>query len=339
MHELLRNDPEIWDLFTRKEEYTPQFLDEYDRFPSYASQNRNFFEPKASQYLMKHGYSVEYPDKPPFAVCLTHDIDFVYKSTLSKGIDAAGSLRHGKFTESMSSISQIRSKKVPFCNFSTIMDIEEKYGAVSTFFFMVESPGEREYSYTIDDLKPEIGNIIDRGWEVGLHGGHTAYLNEKELKRKKRLMEKVTHKPVLGYRNHYLRFKVPDTWEYLSKAGFLYDTTFGYADCAGFRNGMCHPFRPFNLNTGHEIDIFEIPLIVMDDTLGHPYMRFDNKGKWEFVKTLIDRVAGCHGVFTLLWHNYSFLAKEDLELYEKILRYCSQYGAWMTNGEKIVSQI
>ena len=109
--------------------------------------------------------------------------------------------------------------------------------------------------------------IIDRGWEVGLHGGHTAYLNAQEMKIKKERLEKVTHQPVLGYRNHYLRFKVPDTWEYLSKAGFQYDTTLGYADCAGFRNGMCHPFRPFNLNTNHEIDILEIPLTVMDGSL------------------------------------------------------------------------
>jgi peptidoglycan/xylan/chitin deacetylase (PgdA/CDA1 family) len=202
---------------------------------------------------------------------------------------------------------------------------------------MAESPGEREYLYDIENLEPEIGNIIDRGCEVGLHGGFTTYLNDQEMKKKRERLEKVTHKPVHGYRNHFLLFKVPDTWECLSKAGFQYDATLGYADCAGFRNGMCHPFKPFNLNTNHEIEILEIPLIVMDSTLDYTYMRLESK-RWEFTKKLIDRVAACHGVFTLLWHN-TYMSGEKTELYEKILQYCNEKKAWMTNGETIINYI
>ena len=295
--------PEIWDLFTRKEEYNSPLRDQYDRFPYYASTNRNVFEPLVSRYLIDQGYQIQYPDNKPFAVCLTHDIDGVYESILSKSLSAFRHIRHGNPHKVLHSIAQMRSKKLPLCNFSAIMDLEEKYGAKSTFFFMAERPGEQDYSYKIEDLEPEIGEIIDRGWEVGLHGGHTAYLNAQEMKIKKERLEKVTHQPVRGYRNHYLRFKVPDTWEYLSKAGFQYDATLGYADCAGFRNGMCHPFRPFNLNTNHEIDILEIPLTIMDSSLNQTYMRLGSKRKWDFIKMLIDRVAAYHGVFTLLWHN------------------------------------
>jgi peptidoglycan/xylan/chitin deacetylase (PgdA/CDA1 family) len=214
------------------------------------------------------------------------------------------------------------------------MDLEEKYGAKSTFFFKAYRPVEQEYKYNIGDIVEEVGAIIDRGWEVGLHGGHTAYLNPDEMREKREWLEKVTGKPVTGYRNHYLRFRVPETWEYLSQAGFRYDATLGYADCAGFRNGMCHPFRPFNLNTGREIDIVEISLVVMDGTLDQTYMRFDRKGTWEFVKMLIDRVAACHGVFTILWHN-TYMEGENLGLYEKILRYCRKRRAWMTSCVRV----
>lgn len=336
MHDIVREDSELWDLFTRKEEYNNPLQDQYDRFPYYASKNRDIFEPKASQYLVDHGFTVQYPGNAPFAVCLTHDIDSVYTTTLSKGLSALRSLKHGKLSESLHSIAQMRSKKMPLCNFSAIMDLEEKYGAKSTFFFMAENPGEQDYAYNIENLEPEVGEILNRGWEVGLHGGHTAYLDVQEMKEKKERLENVTHKPVIGYRNHYLRFKVPDTWECLSKAGFRYDATFGYADCAGFRNGMCHPFKPFNRDTDQEIDILEIPLIVMDGTLDQTYMRLDGRSKWEFVTMLIDRVAACHGVFTLLWHN-TYMEGDNLELYEKILGYCGERGAWMTSGSNICS--
>ncbi len=337
MHEILQQDQDIWDLFTRKEEYTNPLRDKYGRFPYYASRNRDIFEPRASQYLVEHGYQVNYPDDAPFAVCLTHDIDAIYQSIASKGLNAYRLFKQGNTPDALKKISQMRSRKLPLVNFSSIMDLEEKYGAKSTFFFMAENPGDQDYSYDIGTIEAEIGEITDRGWEIGLHGGHTVYLNANEMREKRERLEKVTRKPVIGYRNHYLRFRVPETWEYLSKAGFKYDTTLGYADCAGFRNGMCHPFRPINLNTGREIDIVEIPLIVMDGTLDQTYMRFDSKGKWEFVKMLIDRVAACHGVFTLLWHN-TYMEGENLGLYEKILGYCKEKKAWMTSGIEIYSQ-
>jgi hypothetical protein len=39
------------------------------------------------------------------------------------------------------------------------------------------------------------------------------------------MLESVLEKEVVGFRNHFLRFRIPDTWELLSKAGFKYDTT------------------------------------------------------------------------------------------------------------------
>jgi len=340
IHTLLRQDPALWDLFTRKEEYTSPLRDMYDRFPSYASKNRDIFEPTASRYLVEQGYSPKYPDDAPFAVCLTHDIDEVYQSIPSKAVSALRCLNGGNPQKAIHSVFRMRSKKLPLCNFSAIMDLEEKYGAKSTFFFMVESSDERDYEYTIEDLEPEIGNIIDRGWEVGLHGGHSAYLDPREIRDKKERLEKITHRPVRGYRNHYLRFRIPDTWEYLSQTGFLYDTTVGYADCAGFRNGMCHPYRPFNLNTGREIAVWEIPLILMDNTLGPTHMRLDGKTSWETATMLISRVADCQGVFTLVWHNTYMEGNDhgdDLRLIEKILHYCKNRNAWMTSGEKLMT--
>jgi len=337
MIDILQKDKEIWDLFTRKEEYNSPIRDKYDRFPYYASSNRNVFDPCVSKYLIDNGYRVQYPDNKSFAVCLTHDIDFLYGSILNKCLAASQYIRQGNPNKALHFIAKMRSKNLPFCNFSTIMDLEEKYGAKSTFFFMVESLGEQDYFYTIENLELELGEIIDRGMEVGLHGGQPAYLNAQMMKEKKERLEKIIHKPVIGYRNHFLRFMIPDTWENLDKAGFQYDTTLAYADCVGFRNGMCHPFRPYNLMTYREIDIFEIPLIIMDNALDL-YMKLDNEKAWELIKRLINTVAQYYGVLTLLWHNNSFYDDKG-DFYERILKYCAEKGAWMTSGEEITKWI
>ncbi len=336
MHTLLQQDPEIWRLFTAEEEYEPPFTDMYDRFPYYLSKNRDVFRPKASEYLYNQGFRMEFPDDQPFAVCLTHDIDGVYQSISAKGFYSLKSLLQGDLNKSVTTALSARTKKLPYWNFKEIMALEEQYGAKSSFYFMALESGDQDYAYNIMDLEDELGMIADAGWDVGLHGGHRAYCDPEALAAEKKRLEAALGRQVTGYRNHYLRFRTPDTWQLLADAGFQYDATFGYADCVGFRNGMCHPFRPYDLRANQEIDILEIPLTVMDCTLD-AYMRLNPGKAWEITRQLIDTVEQYRGVFTLLWHN-TYMDGERLKFYEKVLAYCREKGAWMTSGEEIANR-
>jgi len=158
-------------------------------------------------------------------------------------------------------------------------------------------------------------------------------VGEKALLEEKNRIEAALEKPVLGFRNHFLRFTVPDTWKILSEAGFKYDSTLGFADMVGFRNGMCHPFNPVEYNLKTEFDILEIPLAVMDCTL-FDYMRLDLNGAWEITKKLIDTTDKYSGVLTLNWHN-RYMNGEKLRLYEKILKYCYEKNAWLASAEEV----
>jgi peptidoglycan/xylan/chitin deacetylase (PgdA/CDA1 family) len=336
MIEKLKQNKELWELFTRKEEYNPLMLDQYDRFPYYLSKHRNIFEPEVSKFLIENGLKVEYPEGKNFAVCLTHDIDvvYLYPSKLSIMYNAAKSLKEHQIKTALKiPFYKINKNWNPLCDFEDIMALEEKYDAKSSFYFLTLNKGDLDFNFEIEDFEHEIGNIADNGWEVGLHGGHNAYNALDVIEDKKKRLEKVLGKKVIGYRNHFLKFKVPDTWELLSKAGFKYDSTFGYADCVGFRNGMCHPFRPFNLDTGKEIDILEIPLTIMDRTL-LDYMRLDFDKAWDVTKMLIDIVEKHNGIITILWHN-TYMVDDKLKFYEQILKYCYEKKAWMTSGEEI----
>ena len=94
MIEKLKQNKELWELFTRQEEYNPTILDKYQRFPYYLSKHRNIFEPEVSKFLVKNGLNVEYPDGRKFAVCLTHDVDVIYTSKLNTIYHAIKSLMH-----------------------------------------------------------------------------------------------------------------------------------------------------------------------------------------------------------------------------------------------------
>lgn len=333
--EVLREHPVIWDNYTRLEEYSPRFLDKFGRFPYAASTYREIFEPVSSQTLVDHGFCPEWPDNHGFGVCLTHDIDWVYTSPLAWGRAAMAHLVRERGRRSFGTLLEAAriGKQWPLCNFERTISVEEEYGAHSSFFFLVQDPGEEDYSYDIEELETYLGGILDHGCEVGLHGGFSCYLDLPQLLERKARLEAVIHRPIVGYRNHYLCFAVPRTWELLNRAGFLYDTTFGYHDCIGFRNGMCHPFRPFDRGLDREIDLLEIPLVISDATL-FSYMRLDQDQAWRQIRTLIDRVEEARGVITILWHNKS-MSGENLDLYRKILQYCRERDAWMTSGREI----
>ena len=334
MIEKMIHDKELWDIFTRKEEYNPLFLDQYGRFPYYLSTYKRILEPEVSKFLVENGLTVEYPEGKKFAVCLTHDIDAVYLTKSDIMYYAAKSLKDGQLKNAFKVLfNNLNKKWNPRWNFKDIMALEEKYDAKSSFYFLALDKIDIAFNYTLSDMKNELRYITDNGYEVGLHGGHNAYNSLEEIKKEKGRLEAVLEREVIGYRNHILRFEVPDTWELLSKAGFKYDTTFGYAGCVGFRNGMCHSFKPFNLNTNKEIDILEIPLTIMDCTL-FDYMKLDFNKAWDVTKMLIDIVEKHKGIITILWHN-TYVVNDKLKFYEKILKYCYEKGAWMTSGEEI----
>lgn len=327
---------ENWKHFAREEEYQDGLIDKYGRFPYFSSHNENIFEPEISRFFVKYHNKITYPDNKSFAVCLTHDIDVVYRSLTERSIEIMRLLKNKNKNQNKINIKHLINKKIPYWNLHEIMELESKYNAKSSFYFLALNPDDLGYSYDINDLKEELREIDKHGCEVGLHGSHSAYDSYETLCIEKKRLEDVFGKEVVGYRNHFLRFKVPDTWENLARAGFLYDTTLGYADCVGFRNGMCHPFYPYNLNTGKSIDIIEIPLVVMDCTLFDTYMRLTKEDALSLILQLIDKVAELNGVFTLLWHNtYLIEGSWEKEMYEKILSYCNEKNAWMTSGKEI----
>jgi len=339
MHEFLKQNQEIWDLFTRKEEYSPEKLDEHSRFLCTESDLKRAFEPSVSKYLVEHGgMKVEFPENKTFAVCLTHDVDDIYPPLSHSLLSSAHCLKSLNFQGSAAHLLwKLRGKEhSPYINLAEIMDLEANYGAKSSFYFIAAEADPQRFRYNVEDIEHNLGEVSDRGWEVGLHGGYYSYDNPEAIKNEKKRLENALGNKVLGFRNHYLRFKTPDSWEILENAGFKYDSTFGYSRSVGFRNGMCHPFKPYNLNQNREMEILEIPLVIMDVALFATSKSVEEA--WEYTKKLIDTTSRLNGVITLLWHNFVFgcsFRRDWMKLYEKALEYCSGKGAWITSGEEI----
>lgn len=336
--DVIVQNQEFWDIYTLRDESAASKKNHYKSSLSLNKKSFDICEPIISQYLFQKGFTIEYPDKKQFALCLTHDVDDIYPPINHTLLSSLHCLKDLNFSELKKQILwRFKGKDwSPYRNFKEIIELEEKYAAKSSFYFLATDRDIERFRYSIEEIELDIKNIVDRGWEVGLHGGYFAVDDPESIRNEKVRLEHLIGQNVVGYRNHYLRLFIPETWEILRRLGFYYDTTLGYNDALGFRNGLCQPFKPYNLNTLSTIDLLEIPLCIMDSTLFGSVKTYDEA--WNVTKTLIDTVESCHGVLTLNWHSNNFgcsFRRSWPHFYEKILQYCYKKNAWMTSGIEI----
>jgi len=275
-----------------------------------------------------------WPDKKKFVLCLTHDVDRVKKTYQI--------ITHFLKEKRIYHLTSTFSKQNPYWNFERIMEIEEKLGVRSTFFFLNESkklkllkPSTYKLTlgrYNIHDTKiiQIIKKLKDNGWEIGVHGSYESYNNEELLKKEKKELEKIVGESIIGVRQHYLNLNIPRTWEIQRDVGFKYDATFGFRDKIGFRNHIFYPFKPLN------DDFLEIPLIVMDNPLFITNKNINDV--WYNCKKLIKYAEKKGLVLTILWHQKAFNNKEFPkwdEIYKKMIKECMKHDAWITTCKNV----
>lgn len=267
------------------------------------------------------------------AFCLTHDVDHLERRYDNRPAAKAflaswasghprRALYHGRV------LARRWFGSNPYNTFDYLLSLAKQYGIHSTFYFLVEPQHDIGCcGYPLDGarLAGILRGVATAGCEIGLHAGYNSYADGAGLRKEKRqLVEKAREIGApfingLGCRQHFLRWKTPESWTVREEAGFLYDSSLGFAAQAGFRCGMCLPFRPYDIKARRLLNLWEVPLIVMDGTLAdEKYMGLTPAEGAETIRSLLETVRHHHGVFTFLWHNSS-LDEEEMPGWRQVL--------------------
>ena len=303
-------------------------LDKYGRIMSYSVHGEDFSHPYLSEYLKMRGFETIFPEEKKFAVVLSHDIDVLYKSpTRGRALKNFGKgLYKADYRLASNSVSSLFRKSVWHeFDLTNILKIEQQFKAHSTFFLLALDPEDASHNYDVGHETDLINKVLNAGNEIGLHGSFHAFDDYNAISTEKKRLETAINAPVLGYRNHNLNFDLSKTWKLLIKAGFKYDATFGFPDRPGFRNGLCHPFLPYDYDSNSPLPIIEFPLHIMDTTLFR-YMNLSNEQALRYINKIAEQVYSNRGVLSLLWHNDG--SGERDSLYSTILQNLSDTGAW-----------
>ncbi len=227
-------------------------------------------------------------------------------------------------------------------NIPEYMELEEKFGIRSTFFFRTLYENGN-----IDDYEDDIQTLQKGNWEIGLHTDPQSVNDIEKIRLEKEKLESITKKPIFGNRVHFLNYN-SELLDKLEKLNFSYDSSLRHSkdridekEMRYFRN------NPISNNKGHYgMDpskwIVEFPVTLMDAYL-FTHMRIkEDKIISEFGKTLdISRNLwdgeGLHGgVITVIWHD-NVLKMIGGRMYQQILEFLtSQDDVQIVPGKELV---
>jgi len=322
----------VFYLLTRYEEIARPVSDRHGRFPASASlaATEGFVDrPIVDDYVDLLWMAIHslWPglQRPTsiFRLRLTHDVDAAWATYGLRAGAIAHALAGDVFNRRdlelaarrLRSVFDSRAGRVdrdPFNTFNFLMDISERHGLASTFYFMagVSAP-EFDGEYRLSD--PRVGGLLrrihDRGHDVGLHASYGTHLSAERMRTEFDALRLACNlagfdQGTWGVRQHYLRFENPQTWRSQESAGLDHDSTLGFADRIGFRAGTSREFPVFDLLTSRTLKLRERPLVVMDGTL-FEYMGLGLDEAASQTRAIVDSCRLHGGDAVLLYHNHT----------------------------------
>lgn len=337
-------------MLTRLEEIDRSDLDHHCRFPatsSHAYRNGYLERPVVDEWLdlLAQVMQRQWPNmvlkQNRFRTLVSHDVDHPSRygfRTVTQLFRAMGGdiVRRRDFKGFFLAPWIHRSTKTrlhpadPWNTFEWIMDISEKHGIRSAFYFICgrTNPAYDAF-YEPDD--PAIVELMlrihNRGHEIGLHPSYDAYLNADTLSSEASRLRTICEANGIvqsdwGGRMHYLRWKQPTTMLAWESAGMSYDSSLGYADRSGFRCGTCFEYQAFDPIDDRVLDLRIRPLLVMEGTVIAPdTMNRDSREiAYRKIMELKNSCRSVKGNFTLLWHNSECASHIAQNMYEEILQ-------------------
>ena len=249
-------------------------------------------------------YEFNIPQKHLYQKVLSHDVDFLYK--WGKPIDFIKSccgdiFRRFSIRQFKLSISMRKRKEDPYDVYNSLMDLSERNGLKSTFYFL--NSKSNEWRLASDKGKVIVENILKRGHNIGIHSNYFLEKDAEKIQNDLQFYENFFNKKLVVNRQHFLKIRMPETFRILERNGILQDSTLYYPNYPGFRTGMCIEHSLFDCETRQQMGIKELPLTLMDVSLQDTRKVSE---AIELVDALMETVKKYHGTFCCLWHNSSF---------------------------------
>ncbi|MGH7733312.1 MAG: hypothetical protein ACREOE_06320, partial [Gemmatimonadales bacterium] len=193
-----------------------------------------------------------WPNGHRWAAVLSHDLDVVTGWPIFTALRLLELLRKREFGRMVRTIgaAAVAGRDPVTAGVASLLDIEAAVGVRSSWFILSGTPTLRTWQQGDLTYRPESGRargilarIRSGGHELGLHGSFVTMDRPVAFADQRDRLAAVIGEPPKGARQHFLRMRPVATQHEMARAGFRYDSTFGFADRNGFRLGLADVVR------------------------------------------------------------------------------------------------
>jgi len=177
-------------------------------------------------------------------------------------------------------------------------------GFSSTFFVLARQQHRRDGNYRVARIIDRLRQIPQLGSAIALHGSYCSIVENSDLAAEVESLAAATGERPRGSRQHWLRFDHPaKLFSNIEKAGLQYDSSWGWAEQLGFRNGAAFAFPPYNFAAEAPYNFLLIPLVIMDRGLQEAHDRSAEAPVKLAESVLAESRRWGWGGVSVLWHN------------------------------------
>lgn len=308
----------IFYLVSRYEEYLPYTPDDHGRYPATESilfqkdlLQRPIIDEWALQLrrLLRKDFGLDIQE-PGFRYLPTYDIDIAW-SYRHKGFwRSAGKLGRaflsGHFAEARQQLAvQNGNIPDPYDAFDRIVQLHANR-ETKPLFFILAALRTTAYDKNIDPRHPAMQGLIRRLNTTGGIGLHPSYYaaDPAVFAKEHRILESITGKKIELSRQHYIKLKLPDTYELLPGMDIYDDYSMGYGSHTGFRAGTGHAFSWYDLKREDATGIMVFPFCFMDTT-AHYHMHLDTDAAFAQLRKMAQTLRDCSSPLITVFHNFS----------------------------------
>lgn len=215
-------------------------------------------------------------------------------------------------------------------NIEELAEFDKKNKVPSTFFIAVSNG--RNLSYSLNDVKIWINRIIQKGFDIGIHG--VIFDEYAGIKREYKLFKKISKLDRFGIRIHDIGKRPHDiklaleNLNLLNRAQYIFSSNF-------FQSG--NPFKVGNL--------WEFPIHIMDGDIFGKNRRWQNQtleqAKQETKKSIQNSHADEIKYFNILFHDgyFSESFRTYREWYYWFVDYCKKNRFQFINYKKAIKEL
>ncbi len=228
-------------------------------------------------------------------------------------------------------------RKFYFDNATGMVDLERCFGYNSTFY-LLNGKGGRFGARSRPGSVRQLAQEIPPGWEIGLHYNYDTFLDDDRFHSQLVQLHELTGRNIVSGRAHYLRFDPQQSFAFLRKHGIRVDESSGYADRIGYRNGIAGCFQAYDTDSDKPLDIWEVPMTVMDAVLVRQY----GDRAVEKFSQLVYHLSCVGGALSIVFHPGQFFNpehKQMLEIYHRLLMECRQVGAVSQTAQSLLKRM